>query len=124
MVEQTDFVATIFDECNDPNKVTVAYTMGLNALMKGHTSTIILMVEAVHLAKPGKVDSIDIGAPFKPVKEVQQAYLEQGGKIVVCGACMEHNGVSTEEIDSRFPVISAPDVVDLLMAAKGSLQVT
>ncbi|WP_256859515.1 hypothetical protein [Burkholderia cenocepacia] len=48
-MQTTDFVATIFDGRSNPNKVTVTFIMALNALLKGHTATIILMVEAVEL---------------------------------------------------------------------------
>ena len=51
-MQTTDFVATVFDGTSNPNKVTVTFTMALNALLKGHTATIILMVEAVELADP------------------------------------------------------------------------
>lgn len=37
---------------------------------------------------------------------------------------MTHNGMTAEQMDPRFSIISAPDVIDLLMQAKGSLQVT
>ncbi len=37
---------------------------------------------------------------------------------------MIHNGVAEEEIDPRFTVISAPEVIPMLMNAKGSLQLT
>ena len=48
-MQTTDFVATVFDGTSNPNKVTVTFTMALNALLKGHTATIILMVDAVQL---------------------------------------------------------------------------
>nr|WP_261862460.1 MULTISPECIES: hypothetical protein [unclassified Psychrobacter] len=35
---------------------------------------------------------------------------------------MKHNGVEESDIDKRFEVISGDDVVELLMNAKGSLQ--
>lgn len=50
-MQQSDFVTTLFDGKGNPNKVTVAFTMALNALLKGHTACIILMVEAVELGR-------------------------------------------------------------------------
>ncbi len=123
-MQTTDFVTTIFDGRNDPNKVTVAFTMALNALQKGHSATVILMVEAVELGKPGATDGIDIGKPFEPVSDLLKAYRQAGGKVAICGACMIHNGMSAEEMDPDFEIITAPDVVDLLMGASGSLQIT
>lgn len=124
MVQFTDYVGTLFSDESDPNKVTVAFTMAVKALEKGHSASIMLMVDSVYLARPGKVDDMDIGAPFSAVKPLQEAFLEKGGKVYVCKSCMVHNGVGEDEIDSRFEVITADDVVDLLMNAKGTLQLT
>ena len=123
-MQTTDFVATVFDGTGNPNKVTVTFTMALNALLKGHTATIILMVEAVELGKPGATAGMDIGKPFEPVSDLLARYLEKGGRIAICGSCMIHNGLTAQQMDARFEVITAPDVIDLLMGAKGSLQVT
>ena len=38
--------------------------------------------------------------------------------------CMIHNGFTAEQMDPRFAIITAPEVIDLLMNAKGSLQIT
>lgn len=123
-MQTTDFVATIFDGKSDPNKVTVAFTMALNALNKGYSATLILMVEAVELGVPGAAEGIDIGKPFEPVANLLEQYLEKGGRIAICGACMLHNGMTAEQMAPGYEIISAPDVVELLMHAKGSLQVT
>lgn len=124
MLQTTDYVGTLFDNESNPNKITVAFTMGVKALENGHTASLILMVDAVHLAIPDKVNDIDIGAPFMPVKQLQETFLEKGGKILVCQACMIHNGVAETAIDSRFTIINADNVVELLMGAKGTLQLT
>lgn len=42
----------------------------------------------------------------------------------ICNACMEHNGFHAGQMDPRYVLINAPDVVSLLMNAKGSLQIT
>lgn len=123
-MQTTDFVATLFDGASNPNKVTVAFTMAVNALRKGHTATLILMVEAVELGRPGATAGMDIGAPFEPVSELLARYLDLGGRIVICQSCMVHHGFSKDQMDPRFEVITAPDVIELLMNARGSLQVS
>ena len=124
MANTTDYVSTLFDNDNNPNKVTVALTMAGKALEKGHSASIILMVDAVHLALPNAFDKIDIGAPFKPAAELLKKFIEQGGQILVCGACLKHNGIEDSAIDQRYEIIDAGDVVDLVMSAKGSLQLS
>ena len=120
----TDFVVTLFEGKSNPNNLTVAVVMALNALKQGHSATIILMVEAVELGKPGATKGIDIGAPFAEVGGQLEEYLSLGGQVCICNACMLHNGFSAEDMDSRFELINAPDVVTLLMNAKGSFQIT
>ncbi|MDK3016762.1 DsrE family protein [Pseudodonghicola flavimaris] len=123
-MKPVDFVATLFDGTSNPNKITVAFTMALNALNKGHSAMVLLMVEAVELGKPGMLDGIDIGKPFSPAGELLEQFLAAGGRIGVCGSCMIHNGFTAEEMVPSYEIITAPDVVDLLMEAKGSLQIT
>lgn len=78
-MQTTDFVATVFDGRSNPNKVTVTFTMALNALLKGYTATIILMVAAVELGKPGACAGMDIGKPFEPVASLLDTFLEREG---------------------------------------------
>lgn len=122
MANTTDYVGTLFDNETNPNKITVALTMAGVALEKGHSATVILMVDAVHLALPNALANVDIGDPFEPAGELLEAFIKKGGQVLVCGACMKHNGVEESAIDKRFEVISGDDVVELLMNAKGSLQ--
>lgn len=123
-MRNTDFVVTLFEGKSNPNNLTVAVVMGLNALKQGHSATIILMVEAVELGKSGATKGIDIGAPFAEVSGQLEEFLSLGGQVCICNACMLHNGFIAEDMDSRFELINAPDVVSLLMNAKGSLQLT
>ncbi len=118
-----NFVTTLFEGKSNPGKVTVAFTMALNALMKGHSAIVLLMVEAVELGQPGAMDGIDVGQPFASVPELLERFLTGGGRVAVCKSCMIHNGFKEEDMAPECEIITAPDVIDLLMAAKGSLQI-
>lgn len=98
--------------------------MGVNALKLEHSASIILMVDA---AAPGQSDAakgVDIGAPFPKEDEALEEFLQLGGRVCICNSCMEHNGFKEEQMDLRYELINAPDVVRLSMGAKGSLQIT
>ncbi|ATG46637.1 DsrE family protein [Celeribacter ethanolicus] len=123
-MQTADFVATIFDGHSNPGKVTVAFTMALNAQKMGHSSIVLLMVEGVELGKPGSTEGMDIGKPFEPVANLVKEYRAAGGRIGICGACMIHNGFSAEEMDPDYEIITAPEVVELMMAAKGTMPIT
>ena len=123
-MKQTDFVVTLFEGKENPNNLTVAVVMGVNALKQGHSASIILMVHAVALGQPGAANGVDIGAPFPEVGGQLEECLKLGGQVCICNACMEHNGFQADQMDPRYVLINAPDVVRLLMGAKGSLQIT
>ncbi|MDR1995211.1 DsrE family protein [Azonexus sp.] len=122
-MQTANFVTTLFDGKSNPGKVTVAFTMALNALTKGHSAIVLLMVEAVELGQPGAMDGIDVGQPFSSVSELLEKFLAGGGRVAVCKSCMIHKGFKEEDMASEYEIVTGPDVVDLLMAAKGSLQI-
>ena len=117
-----DLLITLTAHERDENNVTIAFTMGAKALEKGHRVEILLLSDAVHLAAEGYADKINIGPPFKAIKELLPAYLEQGGKLKVCSSCMEHNGVAEEDVMDGAEVITADYVVDAIMNSKKTLQ--
>lgn len=117
-----ELLITLTADDRDANNVTIAFTMALKALEKGHDARIMLLSNAVHIGQKGFADKIDIGAPFKPIKELLPKYMEQGGKIDVCSSCMKHNGIEESEIIEGADIIQADDVVDSLMTADKTLQ--
>lgn len=117
-----DLLVTLTANENDENNVTVAFTMGGKALEKGHSVEIMLLSNAVHLAEKNYADKIDIGEPFKPVKDLLAAFLENGGKLKVCSTCMKHNNISEDDLIESSEIITADDVIDGIMGAEKSLQ--
>lgn len=118
----SDLLITLTAHERDSNNVTIAFTMGLKALEKGHSVEIMLMSDSVHLAEKDYADKIDIGEPFEPIKDILPRFMENGGKVHVCYSCMVHNGVKEENLIEGSKVITADYVVDALMNAKKSLQ--
>jgi len=123
-MQTADFVTTVFDGKSNPAKVTVAFTMALNAVKAGHSAMLLLMVKAVELGLPDACIGMDIDKPFEPVADLLKAYLEGGGRIGICSACMIHNGFTADQMVPEYEIVTAPEVVQFLMAAKGSLQLT
>ncbi|WP_343013369.1 DsrE family protein [Gemella morbillorum] len=121
-MKKIDFLITLTAHENDANNVTIAFTMGLQAAQKGYDTVILLLSNAVALAEKGYADKIDIGEPFKPIKELLPAYLASGGRIAVCSACMKHNGVDEANVIDGVEVVTADFVIDGIMAAEKTLQ--
>ncbi len=121
-MENIDLLITLTQHERDANNVTIAFTMGLKAVQKGYDVELILLSDAVNLAQVNYADKIDIGEPFEPVKKLIDAYLESGGKLNVCSACMKHNNVSEDSLIKNAEIVQADYVIDALMNSKKSLQ--
>lgn len=106
----------------DSNNVTIAFTVGNKAVESGKETVILLLSDAVSLASKGYADKIDIGEPFKPVQELLDAYLAAGGRLAVCSACMQHNGVDKSSVYEGVEIVDADFIVDSLFAAERALQ--
>lgn len=117
-----DLLITLTQHEENPNNVTIAFTMGNEALNKGHSVDIVLLSDAVALAQKDYAQKINIGEPFKPLPDLLAQFFEDGGHLKVCKACMIHNGVKEEDLIPHSIIITAPDVIDLLMDSKKSLQ--
>lgn len=117
-----DLLVTLTQHERDSNNVTIAFTMALQAAKQDYDVELILLSDAVHLASKGYADKIDIGKPFEPIAKLLPAFLEAGGKLKVCSACMQHNGVEANTLVEGSDIIGAEYVVDAVMAAKKSLQ--
>lgn len=117
-----DLLVTLTANESDESNVTIAFLMGVKALDKGHSVEILLLANGVHMAEKGYASKIDVGAPFKPTDEMLATFLEKGGKINVCSSCMEHNGVTEEDLIDEAGVITADYVIDALMNSKKTLQ--
>jgi len=122
MTDFPDFVVTMSFDKIDEERITVAFTIALAALTKGQRTAILLMLDGVRVATTGYGDDIDIGDPFMPLTDIIETFLDQGGAILACGACMEFKGILPAELMEQIQVVSAGDVVDLLTNARGSLQ--
>lgn len=117
-----DLLITLTAHENDENNVTIAFTMGLKAIEKGHKVEIMLLSNGVHIAEKGYADKIDIGAPFSPIKDILPQYIENGGVLSVCSSCMVHNGVEEDNLVEGSQVITADYVIDALMEVERTLQ--
>ncbi len=118
----TDFVSTLYTDESVPSKLTVALTMVNQALQKGYSSTLILLVDAVKIAHKDYQLTTDIGLPFLSVEKLMSRFLSLGCQVAVCKSCIEHNHILLEDINAHYTIITANDVIDLLMNARGSLQ--
>lgn len=123
MADHPEFVVTLSHGKNSPKQVTLAFSMGLKSISEGHSTAILLLLDAVFVGTKGYVDEIDIGAPFLPVKEMLDLFVTQGGQLLACANCWTYDKVPDGQRIPGCVLVSAEQVVELLLHAKGNLQV-
>lgn len=123
-MKDINYVVTLFDANPEHSKITIAFTMAVNAARQGLTPVVILMGDAVQLGQPGAIEGIAIGEPFGTGKALLEELLEKGGQVAVCESCMLFKELQAADIDERFPIIKGGNVIELTLQSKGSIQVS
>lgn len=79
----------------DPERATIPFVMATTAQASDMDVVIGLQVDGVLLARKGVAETIAAPA-FPPLKELMDIYLENGGKILVCGPCVKSRQINPE----------------------------
>lgn len=99
-----------------PDRATIPFVMGSAALAMDVEVTIILQITGVYLAMKGYAEHVH--APgFLPLKELQDAFFEGGGKLMVCSPCIQARKISPEDLLPQATVIAAATLVSEVLSA-------
>ena len=98
---------------DNPDKTVVAFVIANAALAAEQEVVIFLNIEAVHLAIRGYGDDIT-SEGFKPLKELLEFYLENGGKIWVCPPCFTARGLKEEQMIPEATFAGGAPVVEFM----------
>ena len=55
-------------------------------------------MEGAFLVHPEEIDKVDEGAPFAPLKDLVDKFIQAGGKIYVCTPCMKKRGIKEQDL--------------------------
>ena len=104
----------------NPDKTTVAFVVANAGIAAGQEVVIFLNIEAVRLAVPGYVD--DITSPgFKPLPELLDFFVENGGKIWVCPPCFDARDLGRDNMISGTTFAGGAAVVEFLAQGAASI---
>jgi predicted peroxiredoxin len=95
----------------DPESVLIAYLVGVESLRAGKEAVMFLTKDAIHVATPNFVKSIDIpGAPS--VAELHAEYLERGGRLIACPVCVRVRGMQEAEWEPGTQIAGVPAILE------------
>ena len=95
--EHRQYLFTITNFENDPDRVAMPLVLANSALAAGGDVLVWLSLEAVKLAKKDTAIGI-IPKSFPPVAELLKAFSEAGGQLGVCPPCAKTHGVSQDNM--------------------------
>lgn len=95
----------------EPERVLIAYLMGVEALRAGKQALLWLTQDGVHVATKGYVDDIEVpGAPSIPT--LHDEFVERGGRFYACPVCVKTHGAEGAEWVATAEVKGAPSVYE------------
>jgi predicted peroxiredoxin len=82
---------------DDPERVLLAYLMGVEALRKDKQVVMWLTKDGVHVATPGFAARVEVpGAPS--VLDLHNEYVERGGRFFACPVCVKTRNLEGAEL--------------------------
>ena len=88
----------------DPERATIPFVMGVAALASEIDVTLGFQASGVLLVRKGCAEHV-FAAGFPPLKELMDAYIEEGGRMFVCGPCVQSRKINPEEEFIEGPIV-------------------
>jgi predicted peroxiredoxin len=105
----------------DPELSTISFVMATAAQASDVEVLVGLQGNGVWLATKGTAEKINAPS-FPPLMDLQEAYLEAGGKIFVCGPCIKSRQINPEmDLIEGASVVNAATFVNEAMESKNVL---
>jgi uncharacterized protein len=102
----------------DAERATLPFIVANVAATADQSSTVFLTAEAVRLATRGYADTVRAHG-MKPLAEVMQSYLQNGGTVWACGACTGPRGITEADLIPGVQIVTAVNLVERL--AEGAI---
>lgn len=117
MAEDEKIVIISTTGCENPEKATLPFVLATAAQTNDVEVVIILQASSVVLAKKGEAEMIH-PKDFMPLKDLMDAYISQGGKLLLCSPCLKSRNIKKEELIEGTEIIAAGTVVSEVLSAK------
>jgi len=107
----------------DAERATLPFIVANVAATADQPSTVFLTAEGVRIATRGYADKVSAHG-MKPLGEVMQAYLKNGGAIWACGACTGPRGITEADLIPGAQIVTAVNLVERLVEGAVPLNLT
>ncbi|NLU38137.1 MAG: sulfur reduction protein DsrE [Bacteroidales bacterium] len=104
----------------NPEKATIPFVMATAAQATDVVVSVILQSNSVVLAKKGEAEKV-VAPEFMPVKQLIDAYIEMGGKLLLCSPCLKERNITRDYLIDGCEIIAAGTVISEVLSAKAVL---
>lgn len=105
----------------DAERATLPFIVANVAATADQEVVVFLTIEGVRLATKGYADGIQKEG-FKPVKEIIESYIANGGQIWACAACTGPRGITDVDMIAGATIKTAANLVEYM--ANGAVTLT
>lgn len=105
---------------DDVERASLAFVVATTALSAGQDATVLLTIEGVCVGTRGYADGLQANG-FDPLKELVARYIDNGGRVWVCGACAKPRGISAADLVEGAEIVGAATAVEALVGGARTL---
>lgn len=105
---------------DDVERATLAFIVANAALTAGQEATVMLTIDGVWLAVQGYADGLQARG-FAPLEELIGGFIDNGGRLWVCGACAKPREITPEQLVEGSQIVGAVAAVEALVGGAQTL---
>ena len=98
---------------DDVERASLAFVVANVARSSNQQATVLLTIDGVWVATKGYADSLQANG-FAPLSDLVQQFVENGGRIWVCGACAKPRNITTDDLINGAEMVGAATAVEAL----------
>ncbi len=98
---------------NDPDKATVGMVVANAAVASGQETVVFFSTEGARMGTLGYADDIREEG-FKPMKELMDSFVENGGAFWVCTPCYKKRNLPEDKLVPNATLVGGAKLVEIL----------
>lgn len=103
----------------DPERATIPFVMANAAHGMETEAVVILQMTAVTMAVKGGADHV-FAAELPPLRDLMDAFLESGGRLLVCSPCLAARKITSGELIDGAEIVAGATVIAEATAARAT----
>ncbi len=99
---------------DDTERATLGFVVANAGLTAGQEATVLLTLDGVWAGTRGFADGLQADG-YAPLGEVIANFVNNGGKVWVCGACAKPRGITAEQLIEGAVLVGAASAVEAMV---------